>query len=155
MLSQLADVTATERFGAQLGEALLAAQLTDSLILFDGDLGAGKTTMVRGLIHGLGHVGRVPSPTYTLLEPYTIGALPLCHLDLYRLAEASELEHLGWRDLGGTLRLVEWSSRAPELARAADLRVALSLSGNGRQVRVEALSARAESVIDHLNAISR
>ena len=85
-----------------------------SLIVYlKGDLGAGKTTLVRGFLRGLGYKGTVKSPTYTLIEPYRIAGKSICHLDLYRLADAEELEYLGVRDLlqEETVLLIEWPER--------------------------------------------
>ena len=89
-----------------------------------GDLGTGKTTWVRALLRGLGYTGRVPSPTYTLLEHYAVGDRDVLHLDLYRLGSEDELENLGIRDWLGRPRawlLVEWPERAPRLAAGCDL----------------------------------
>lgn len=150
----LADAEATEQLGARLGRLLVDAKWDDALILLDGELGAGKTTMARGFLRGLGYQGRVPSPTYTLLEPYEIGRLNVSHLDLYRLADASELEHIGWRDIANTVRLVEWSSRAPALRDSADWEVSLTLEGAARRARICALSERALRLMRRLSPIS-
>jgi tRNA threonylcarbamoyladenosine biosynthesis protein TsaE len=120
-------------------------RLQPLLIGLQGDLGSGKTTWTRGLLRGLGHTGPVPSPTYTLLEDYALGGLTVTHLDLYRLAEASEIEHLGLRDRLGeddTWMLIEWPERAPALAALCDLTVQLEIVGPAaRQVRFEPHSA--------------
>jgi len=113
---------------------------TACLILLQGELGAGKTTLVRGLLRAAGHAGPVPSPTYTLVEPYEIDGTRLFHLDLYRIADAEELEYLGWRDIEGAISLVEWPERAPELAARADLVIRLTHADGGRRARLEALS---------------
>ena len=86
-------------------------------------LGSGKTTWARALLRGLGYTGRVPSPTYTLLENYTVGPLPIVHFDLYRVASEDELGNLGLRDWleKPRLELVEWPERAPKLAERCDL----------------------------------
>ena len=80
MKCQLADAAATEQLGAQL-----AASVTPAMVYLIGELGAGKTTLVRGFIHALGYTGKVRSPTYTLVEPYACERCPVFHLDLYRL----------------------------------------------------------------------
>jgi tRNA threonylcarbamoyladenosine biosynthesis protein TsaE len=136
-LAELADRAATEALGGALARALRGLGETGCLILLQGELGAGKTTLVRGLLRAAGHTGPVPSPTYTLVEPYEIDGRRLFHLDLYRLADAEELEYLGWRDMEGAIALVEWPERAPELAARADLVIRLAHADGGRRVRME------------------
>ena len=100
------------------------AALHPLLVALHGDLGTGKTTWVRAMLHGLGYRGRVPSPTYTLVEHYPIGALKIVHLDLYRLAGAEELENLGLRDWlaePNAWVLVEWPERAESLTALSDV----------------------------------
>ncbi len=97
-----------------------------------GDLGSGKTTWVRAMLRGLGLRGRVPSPTYTLLEQYVCGELTVVHLDLYRLRGDDELEHLGLRDwLAEPVCwiVVEWPERAPQLAARCDLTLEFAVLG--------------------------
>jgi tRNA threonylcarbamoyladenosine biosynthesis protein TsaE len=134
----------TER-AAEFARALSAARAWPLLIGLRGDLGAGKTTWVRAMLRGLGYAGRVPSPTYTLLEQYACGALTLIHLDLYRLRSPDELENLGLRDwLAHQERwiAVEWPERAPELAERCDLILGLSITpAGGRRVTVTAGTA--------------
>lgn len=107
-----------------------------------GDLGTGKTTFARALLRGLGYAGRVPSPTYTLLEEYEVGDHRIVHLDLYRLASEEELENLGIRDWLARPRtwlLFEWPERAPRLTAAADLLLDFAFAAPaGREVSVTA-----------------
>jgi len=118
--------------------ALRSARAWPLVIGLRGDLGSGKTTWVRAMLRGLGYPGRVPSPTYTLLEQYACGGLVVVHLDLYRLRSADELENLGLRDwLAEPQRwlAVEWPERAPELAERCDVTLALEIpSSGGRRV---------------------
>jgi tRNA threonylcarbamoyladenosine biosynthesis protein TsaE len=111
-----------------------------------GDLGVGKTTFVRALLEALGHTGRVPSPTYTLLEQYALGDLSVVHLDLYRLKEAREIEFLGLRDWlaqPSVWVIVEWPERGGTLHEALDLEIRLSIAGDeSRLVEALAFSAR-------------
>lgn len=122
-------------FGRELAQRLVGAEL----VFVRGDLGAGKTTLVRGILAGLGHSSCVPSPTYTLLEPYSIDGREVVHLDLYRLNDPAELEMLGARDfLGECLCLVEWPERAAGYLPAADVDVRIAGSGTAsRTVTVD------------------
>ena len=120
----------------QLG-ALLAQQLpTAAVVYLEGDLGAGKTTLTRGIIHGLGYSGRVKSPTYTLIEPYQVGELTVYHLDLYRLTDPEELEYLGVRDLfdGQILVIVEWPDKGGQALPEPDLLVQIQHAGDSRNI---------------------
>ena len=92
----LADEAATLALGARLASSLLAAGR--GVVYLHGDLGAGKTTLARGLLRAAGASGTLRSPTYTLMEPYLVGAPSFLHLDLYRLAEPEEVDHLGLPD---------------------------------------------------------
>ncbi len=133
MKYQLADAAATEQLGAQL-----AAAVTPAVVYLTGDLGAGKTTLVRGFLHALGYSGKVRSPTYTLVEPYACERCPVFHLDLYRLADAEELEWLGLRDMlaESALLMVEWPERGNGVLPPADLNIYIEYSGAGREARL-------------------
>jgi len=138
--AELPDAAATEALGGALARALPGPGEGGCLILLQGELGAGKTTLVRGLLRAAGHTGPVPSPTYTLVEPYEIDGRRLFHLDLYRIAHAEELEYLGWRDMEGAISLVEWPERAPDLAAAADLVIRLAHADGGRHACIEGIT---------------
>jgi len=148
----LADAAATGDYGARL-----AGCLTPGLLVFlQGELGAGKTTLVRGLLRALGHRGAVKSPTYTLVESYRLPSFTVHHLDLYRLGDPEELEWLGIRDLlaGDALCLIEWPARGAGVLPAPDLVISLDYAGGGRRVRVEPFSEAARGVRECLNLIS-
>jgi len=140
----LATPEDTERFGAALAAALPEALL----VALEGPLGAGKTSLVRACLRGLGHRGPVRSPTYTLIEPYQCAGRRVFHLDLYRLAEPEELEYIGVRDIFAepAVVLVEWPERGADALPAADLRIRLSLAGQARAVRAEAETEAGERV---------
>jgi tRNA threonylcarbamoyladenosine biosynthesis protein TsaE len=140
-----ADAAATESLGAQV-----AARCVPGIRIFiDGDLGAGKTTFVRGLLNAAGHAGPIRSPTFTLVETYDTRIGPVFHFDLYRLAHPRELETLGYRDFfdGSGICLVEWPQRAGSLLGMPDLRVTLSFRNGGRWVTLEAHSVRGQGMI--------
>lgn len=114
------------------------------VVYLEGELGMGKTTFARGVLLALGHLGAVKSPTYTLLEPYDLDRLTAYHFDLYRLADAEEMEYLGAREYfdAGKLCLVEWPQRAAGWLPVADLRVNIEVAGAGRSICVDSPSGR-------------
>lgn len=125
----LVDAAATERLGARLG----ASQPATAVVFLRGDLGAGKSSLARAWLRGLGVTGPVRSPTYTLLERYPLAAGgEALHLDLYRIGDAGELEFLGLDDADARLWLVEWPDRGAGALPPADLSVALEVEGAGR-----------------------
>lgn len=135
-----ADAAATARLGGLLAGALPAVGPSARIVTLAGELGAGKTTLARALLRGLGVTGAVRSPTYTLVEPYEALGQQVVHLDLYRLAGRAELEALGVRDWlqAGSLLLVEWPERAAGLLDPADLACTLAYAGSGRELTLEA-----------------
>ncbi|MDQ5908348.1 MAG: tRNA threonylcarbamoyladenosine biosynthesis protein TsaE [Pseudomonadota bacterium] len=151
MLNYVLDsAEATEALGARL-----AARLRPGVILYlSGDLGAGKTTLVRGLLHALGHHGTVKSPTYTLVEPYQIGDWRLFHWDLYRVTDPEELDFLGLRDQldEQAILLIEWPEQGQGELPAADVEIALSYVGEGRACQLIALSSVGHTMLADLLA---
>ncbi len=129
----LPDSAATETLGARLARLLP----DHGVVYLHGDLGAGKTTLVRGLLHALGHPGPVKSPTYTMVEPYTAGGRHVLHCDLYRLADPEELDYLGLRDASDdALILIEWPERGLGWLPSATLEITLSSSNGGRHCQL-------------------
>ena len=138
----LPDPDSTVRAGRRLASALRAQEWEGGKsrkamsLHLSGPLGAGKTTLVRGLMRGLGHQGPVRSPTYTLLEPYEMEAFCVYHFDLYRLADAVELEDFGARDYfhGRALCVVEWPERGEGALPCPDLVFDLRVFGDARML---------------------
>jgi len=147
----LADATATQALGALVAAAVTALP-GGWMIMLEGGLGAGKTTLVRGFLRSLGYAGRVPSPTYTLVEPYDIGGRHILHVDLYRLADPGELEYLGLRDSlqEETLALIEWPERAGGALGEPDLRIRLEMAGTGRAADLVSGTIRGRSALARL-----
>jgi tRNA threonylcarbamoyladenosine biosynthesis protein TsaE len=140
--------------GARLARALLAAPAdTAWLVTLTGDLGAGKTTLVGGLLAELGHAGAVRSPTYTLLEPYRLQDRDVVHCDLYRLRHPDELDDLGLRDLRGpgSVLLVEWPDKAEGRLGTPDLAVTLDYAGpDARRVGLAAHTEAGRQLLSRL-----
>lgn len=134
----LADEAATLAAGEALGRRLAQRGALGALVCLHGDLGAGKTTLVRGLLRGLGHEGSVKSPTYTLLEPYELPSCMVYHFDFYRILDPQELDFIGIDELleQAALKLIEWPERAEARLPAADLDVYLGVEGEGRRLEI-------------------
>ncbi|KLJ00303.1 tRNA (adenosine(37)-N6)-threonylcarbamoyltransferase complex ATPase subunit type 1 TsaE [Luteimonas sp. FCS-9] len=148
---QLDGEAATQAFA----QALAATAPAPAVVHLQGDLGAGKSTLARAWLRALGVTGTVRSPTYTLVERYPVPGGEALHLDLYRIGDVGELEFLGLDDVVARLWLIEWPERGADALPRPDLRVALSLSGNGRSARLEALSPVGERWRDALAAQGR
>jgi tRNA threonylcarbamoyladenosine biosynthesis protein TsaE len=146
MTVHLPDPAATDQFAQQIFH-LLPAETGGWTLLLEGELGAGKSTFARALIVAAGHRGPVPSPTYTLVEPYHLSDRIIYHIDLYRISGNDELRYLGWTELDDGLRLVEWPGRASGLAEQADLRITLAYDGDGRSADIVGLSERGTQLV--------
>lgn len=117
-----------------------AAHLRPGLVIYlHGDLGAGKTTFVRGLLQGLGHQGKVKSPTYTLVEPYEFFNYTVYHFDLYRFTSEEEWEAAGFRDDFNpqSICIIEWPEKASGILPLADIDIQLTIDGIGRQIQIK------------------
>jgi tRNA threonylcarbamoyladenosine biosynthesis protein TsaE len=141
----LPDSNSTEAAGR-----IVAPLLEPGMVVgLSGDLGAGKTTFVRGVLRAMDISGPVKSPTYTLVEPYTVSSLYLYHFDFYRLQDPYEWEAAGFRDYFGahSICLIEWPERVRGLAPPADLSIVLRIAGSGRLCMATASSERAEPCV--------
>jgi tRNA threonylcarbamoyladenosine biosynthesis protein TsaE len=134
-----------------MGEQLAGSCHDPVVFYLYGPLGAGKTTLVRGFMRGLGYAAAVKSPTYTLIEPYEVGVRHVYHLDLYRVRDAAELDYLGLRDLqdGKAVLLVEWPERGEGFLPPADVEITIDYAaeGDGRQLAMQAHGTVGEKLI--------
>lgn len=127
-----------EQDTVDLGRRLAQVISPPLTVNLSGELGAGKTTLSRGLIQALGHNGTVKSPTYALVEPYEFENIDLFHFDLYRLSDPEELEYMGIRDYftDRSVCIVEWPDRGHGLMPIADISITMKYVGTGREVEI-------------------
>jgi tRNA threonylcarbamoyladenosine biosynthesis protein TsaE len=146
----LSSEEATVAAGRNLASAMIRIGCDSLIVHLTGDLGAGKTTFARGFLRELGHTGRVPSPTYTLIEPYSLTPYRVYHIDLYRLSEGSEVIELALFELvePGAVILIEWPERGAGRIPSADLEVQLGVLADGRAVRLVSHSDLGRSVLE-------
>ena len=141
------DETATQAFAQNLATRPALGHATLAL---HGDLGAGKTTFVRHLLKALGVAGRIKSPTYAVVEPYTLANLNIWHFDFYRFNDPNEWEEAGFREIFASpgLKLVEWPEKAGPYLPQADLRVAIEvLADDTRVLTLSALTQTGEALL--------
>jgi tRNA threonylcarbamoyladenosine biosynthesis protein TsaE len=143
------DEPTTQRLGQAIAQTLADLKRGPVLVTMSGPLGAGKTTLVRAILLALGHVGPVPSPSYTLLEQYEAGGWSIAHLDCYRLRDATELENLGVRELlaGRRLLLAEWPENVVGGLPAPDLGIEITVSSSSRRTELHAQSKAGEALL--------
>lgn len=139
--------TAMVSFGEALGRSL-----SRGLVFLQGQLGAGKTTLCRGILRSRGYSGAVKSPTYTLVEPYELPQGNLYHFDLYRLSDPEELEFMGIRDYFDpeNLCIVEWPERGEGFLPKADIVLSIEVEGRGRRLSIMAQSRSGEDALNKL-----
>jgi tRNA threonylcarbamoyladenosine biosynthesis protein TsaE len=139
-----------------LGAALAQTLLPGVVIYLHGDLGTGKTTLTRALLHAAGYVGPVKSPTYTLAEIYSLNltgkACQLIHFDLYRMSSPEEFLEAGFRDYfsNGNICIVEWPEKGDSILPAPDIDLFLDVMGAGRRVKLLAMSEQGSVCLSHL-----
>lgn len=146
---QLADEAATVAMGNKLANLIEQG----AVIYLHGDLGAGKTTLTRGIVQGFGHQGKVKSPTYTLVEPYELANTHVYHFDLYRLGDPEELEFMGIRDYFSptAICVVEWPEKGGEFIPTPDLDITMRYVGEAREIEINSVSERGKAITEKLN----
>jgi tRNA threonylcarbamoyladenosine biosynthesis protein TsaE len=148
--AHLANFDATTALGSRLAPAIEPGMR----LYFRGELGSGKSTLIRGLLRNLGVQTRIKSPTYTLVELYAVSRLNLYHFDFYRLLDAREFLDAGFADYfeGEGVCLVEWPERAGDLLPRPDVDFTLDYRGAGREIRAQAFSAAGERCLARCRA---
>lgn len=139
----LADEAATIAMGKRIADIVKSDLQHGITVYLNGDLGAGKTTLTRGFVQGMGHVGNVKSPTYTLVEPYELQDWQVYHFDLYRLADPEELEYMGIRDYFNprSCSFIEWPEKGHGMIAAADIIIDLAYHDNKRAITMQSATA--------------
>lgn len=147
------DEDAMCQFGATLTKAIENINTNKGVVLYlNGELGAGKTTLSRGIIQSLGHQGKVKSPTYTLVEEYHLSKKVVYHFDLYRLSDPEELEFMGIRDYfsANSLCLIEWAEKGQGLLSDPDIMVNIAYADQARQLTLAAKTVLGSQIIAQL-----
>ena len=144
----LSDECASEQWAIKLTQQLHAPMV----LSFSGEIGAGKTTIIRAMLRSLGIQCAIKSPTFTLVESYTCTNFTLHHFDLYRIHHEGELEYIGFRDYFSeqSICCIEWADHAGQLLPEVDLRFKLTIKETGRELEIQALSAAGQKVLASL-----
>ena len=152
LVAELQEVLPHEAATIAWGERFAGALVPGMLVTLQGELGAGKTTLVRSVLRALGVQGAIKSPTYPLLETYNVSRLYLYHFDFYRIKSPSELEEAGMRECFSSsgLCFVEWPERAEGWLPAADVVVALQMEGQGRKLVARAYSQSGKQCLERM-----
>ena len=150
VIFEIATAAEMERLGGCLAKA---TNVEGAIYFLYGELGAGKTTLVRGFLRSLGYEGVVKSPTYTLVESYTLGQRCIYHFDLYRITDPDELAYLGIQDYfdGHSLCLIEWPERGGDHLGKADLEIRITYQEWARRVAIKTCTTKGEAIISSLN----
>ena len=140
--------TAMENFGRTLANACQ----NRSILYLCGDLGVGKTTLVRGFLDGLGYTGLVKSPTYTIVEPYSLNGRVIYHFDFYRLGDPEELEYMGIRDYleNDTICLIEWPEKGRDFAPPPDVQISISYNATARFLDLQADTETGKTILNQI-----
>jgi|TARA_B100001059_G_C17799209_1_gene565080 tRNA threonylcarbamoyladenosine biosynthesis protein TsaE len=149
----LPNEKATMSLGLKIAQSL-PSEISNITIGLEGEMGAGKSTLVRAVLRGTGYKKIVPSPTYTLVEPYEVDLGKIYHIDLYRISDPDELEFLGWSDLNDGLKFIEWPQRAPLLLDQADLILSLEYILSGRSLEFNSKTKKGDDIVKKIH-ISR
>ena len=145
LVVELASAEAMESFGMVLGQNCIEPLH----IYLQGDLGAGKTTLVRGFLRGKCYSGKVKSPTYTLVEAYEFPDMDIFHFDLYRLDDPEELAYIGFRDYfeKRSSVLLEWPEKAGGLLSVPDINIKIQLTAQGRRLEIQGESSKGQDLL--------
>ena len=137
---------ATKSLGLKIAQSLPSV-ISDMTVVLKGEMGAGKSTVVRSVLRGMGYKNIVPSTTYTLVEPYEVQSGKIYHIDLYRISNPDELEFLGWSDLNDGLKFIEWPERVPLLFEQADLILNLEYISSGRTLEFNSRTKKGDDIV--------
>ena len=142
----LPNEKATKSLGLKIAQSLPSV-ISDMTVVLKGEMGAGKSTIVRSVLRGMGYRNIVPSPTYTIVEPYEVQSGKIYHIDLYRISNPDELEFLGWSDLNDGLKFIEWPERVPLLFEQADLILNLEYISSGRTLEFNSRTKKGDDIV--------